>query len=376
MLKSHTRDVLTYHRILVQELVYESAIFDLHFLPDSPHFAVVTNTGDISVFKFFQNEQGIAGFEHVATHHLVDAQITYFSWYPYGQGNPPLLAATLHTGKLVIARFGDREFSKIELLDDDEETLANTHGHEESAWCCTWSSSISATSTAGISGRTLFSGGDDCTLRLFNMTTVPVIPNSLLGTSADIDATDALDSGRRLFKPHDSGVTFILPLPIATSDVACILLTGGYDDFIRIYTTYDFRQNARTYTRPRVLAELNLGGGVWRLKFLQDYENLGRPSDVSQPVKFKVLASCAYAGARILEIEGSLAGEWSIKVVGTMAIHESMCYASDVQPLQNEDDTLMEPRICVSSSFYDKLLCLWRWDPTRAIVEDASSSLD
>jgi diphthine methyl ester acylhydrolase len=360
--------------MLVQELAYQSAIFDLHFLPKTPNFGAVTNTGDISVFKFFENEQGICGFEHIATHHLVDAQITYFSWYPYGEENPPLFAATLDNGKLLIARFEDWDFSKIELLDDEEESLTSTHGHDESAWCCAWSSSTSITPKPGISGRTLFSGGDDCKLRLLNMSMAPIIPNSSVRINTELGA---LDTDRREFKPHSSGVTFILPLPFATSDVACILLTGGYDDFVRVYTMYDFRENAPTHTRPRVLAELNLGGGVWRLKFLQSYEILGRNSrkNILDPATFKVLASCAFAGARILEVVGTQSGEWSIKVVGTITVHQSMCYASDVQPTDNEDDTQQEPRICVSSSFYDKLMCLWKWDPARAIVEDSSSSL-
>lgn len=359
----------------MQELAYQSAVFDLHFLPGSPNFAVVTNTGDISVFKFFQTEHGTCGFEHIATHHLIDAQITYFSWYPYGQENPPLLAVTLDTGKLLIARFEDWNFSKIEVLDDEEETLTSTHGHDESAWCCAWSSSTSWSTSSpkpGISGRTLFSGGDDCKLRLLNMSTAPIIPNSPVQINTD---PDALDTGRRVFTPHSSGVTFILPLPFPTSDVACILLTGGYDDFVRVYATYDFRVNARTYTRPKVLAELKLGGGVWRLKFLQGYEKLGKPNDILQPARFRVLASCAGAGARILEVEGSHAGEWSIKVVGTVTIHQSMCYASDVQPTDNEDDTRQEPRVCVSTSFYDKLMCVWKWDPAQAVVEATSSPM-
>jgi diphthamide biosynthesis protein 7 len=360
-------------RKLVQELAYESAIFDLHFLSESPNFAVVTNTGDISVFKFFQNEQGICGFELIAAHHLIDAQITYFSWYPYGKEYPPLLAATLHTGKLILARFSDWDFSKVELLDDEEETLASMHGHEESAWCCAWSSSTSIIGpTPGVSGRTLLSGGDDCTLRILNMSTAPIVPDSTVSINTEFDA---FDNGRRVFKPHASGVTFILPLPVSKSDVACILLTGGYDDFVRVYTTYDFRVNKHTHSKPRVLAELNLGGGVWRLRFLHNYEKRKMPNDASPAAKFQVLASCAWAGARILEIEGSLAGEWSIKVVGTVTIHQSMCYASDVQPLEHENDTSQESRICVSSSFYDKLLCLWKWDPSRAVVEATGEPL-
>lgn len=354
----------------MQELSHESAVFDLHFLPDSPNFAVVTNTGDISVFKVLQNEQVICGFEHTATHHLVDAQITYFSWYPYGQEHPPLFAATLDSGKLLMARFGDWDFSMVELLDDEEETLTVSHSHDESAWCCAWSAPTTTTPTPGLSGRTLLSGGDDAKLRLLHMSTAPIIPHSSVTINKEFGL---FDNGRRVFRPHESGVTYILPLPVTTSDTACILLTGGYDDYIRVYTTYDFHPD--TYMKPKVLAELNLGGGVWRLRFLHNYEQIQKPVADSRPLKFRVLASCAWAGSRILEIEGTLTGEWGIKVIGTVTIHQSMCYASDVQPLKDEDDASQEPRICVSSSFYDKLLCLWKWDPVRAGIEDATIDL-
>lgn len=352
----------------MQELLHESAVFDLHFLPESPHFGVVTNTGDISIFRLLQNEQSIYGFELIVTHHLIDAQITYFSWYPYGQAHAPLLAATLDSGKLLLARFGNWNYSIVELLDDEEETLTSNHRHDESAWCCAWSAPTSTIPTPGLSGRTLFSGGDDAKLRLLHMSTAPIIPRSSITINKEFGL---LDNGRRVFRPHESGVTFILPLPVTTSDTACILLTGGYDDYIRVYTTFDLRPD--TYMKPKILAELNLGGGVWRLRPLHNYEKLRKPVGDSQPLIFRVLASCAWAGARILEVEGTLTGEWSIKVVGTVTSHQSMCYASDVQPLKNEDDVSHEPRICVSSSFYDKLLCLWKWDPQQALIGDATT---
>jgi hypothetical protein len=56
-------------------------------------------------------------------------------------------------------------------------------------------------------------------------------------------------------KSHEAGVTSILPL---AND---LLITGSYDDRIRLLS-------APAVGRRKVLAELDLGGGVWRLKML------------------------------------------------------------------------------------------------------------
>jgi len=354
-------------RVLVQELSHEGAIFDLHFLPDSPIFAVVTNTGDISVFKFFQTEQNVYKFELISTHHLVDAQITYFSWYPSRETDPPLLAANLETGGVLIVRFKDRSFREVEFVTDDQREFLDLHAHTESAWCCAW---VPSNSSEPPSSRTrLFTGGDDCTLRLFSMSTAPTLPNSSLFSNNHEDE-DIPDISTATLRPHSSGVTYILPLPITSPDGACILLTGGYDDFIRVYATHDTRK------RGRVLTELNLGGGVWRLRLLQNYYyDSSRPNPSSPdnaPVKFRVLASCAYAGARILEIERDESQGWSIRVLGRVTVHQSMCYASDVQPIAMDEKAWDAPRVCVSTSFYDKLLCIWKWDPALAVVEEES----
>lgn len=48
--------------------------------------------------------------------------------------------------------------------------------------------------------------------------------------------------------------------------------------------------------------------------------------------------------------------DWSFEVLGRFEEHRSMNYGSDVQP---GDGRL---RTIVSTSFYDKLLCLWHFD--------------
>lgn len=53
---------------------------------------------------------------------------------------------------------------------------------------------------------------------------------------------------------------------------------------------------------------------------------------------------------------------WEFQVLASVTIHKSMCYASDVAPLYTTDSGDGK-RIVITTSFYDKLLCVWRYDP-------------
>lgn len=66
-----------------------------------------------------------------------------------------------------------------------------------------------------------------------------------------------------------------------------------------------------------------------------------------------------HAGARILRLEGAgdaREGElaWEFEVLAKFEEHQSMNYGSDVQ--QGSDG-----RKVVSTSFYDRLLAVWKW---------------
>ncbi|CRG88199.1 Isoleucine--tRNA ligase [Talaromyces islandicus] len=144
---------------------------------------------------------------------------------------------------------------------------------------------------------------------------------------------------------HAAGVTSILPLPIPMLQNAPVLLTGSYDEYLRVY---------HATVRGAVLAEELLGGGVWRLQIIHT-------EDSESGVSFFVLASCMHAGARIVRVSwkrGSLEelGEWDIQVLAQFTEHESMNYASGVWKTSADSSEL----VCVSSSFYDKRLCLWK----------------
>ena len=64
-----------------------------------------------------------------------------------------------------------------------------------------------------------------------------------------------------------------------------------------------------------------------------------------------LLCSCMHAGTRIVKLVRGSDGAWSFEVLAKFEEHRSMNYGSDVQP---------GTRDVVSTSFYDKLMCLWR----------------
>ena len=67
-----------------------------------------------------------------------------------------------------------------------------------------------------------------------------------------------------------------------------------------------------------------------------------------------------HAGAKILEIKRMANGEWIIDILAKFVEHKSMNYASAGRPRK----TLLgrvESYVIVSTSFYDKKLCVWEY---------------
>lgn len=129
-------------------------------------------------------------------------------------------------------------------------------------------------------------------------------------------------------RAHDSvGVTTVVHCDVE-------LWTGGYDDHVRIWD----------HRKMRVpLAEKNLGGGVWRLKF--------HPRDPST-----ILAACMYDGFKVLERKSS--NDDCIDIRTEYRKHESIAYGAAW--LSNGNGTgNMSGSLALTASFYDKSLRLW-----------------
>lgn len=154
---------------------------------------------------------------------------------------------------------------------------------------------------------------------------------------------------------HTAGVTAILPFPIPLVDDAPVLLTGSYDEGLRVY---------HATRRGEVLAEQGLGGGVWRLQLLDSTEVAGgQDSECIVERHFLILASCMHAGTRIVRVTQKMQGEdsgWTIDTLAEFTEHESMNYASGVWKGSSRKSSETSELLCVSSSFYDRRLCVWR----------------
>ncbi len=65
-----------------------------------------------------------------------------------------------------------------------------------------------------------------------------------------------------------------------------------------------------------------------------------------------------HAGTRIVKLSRGeqVEDDWTFEVLALFEEHKSMNYGSDVQPSEGSMKNI------VSTSFYDRLLCLWRFD--------------
>jgi diphthamide biosynthesis protein 7 len=239
------------------------------------------------------------------------------------------LGVTLSNGEIVLidclnfsksqSRIAPHAFGS----DNNSPTCKILNVHDLEAWTLAFT----------VNGHGAFSGGDDGTLRHS-----PIRSSE----SADLveDSTVPISAHSWIEKRiHNAGVTAILPL---SED---IVVTGSYDDHIRVI-------HVPTHGRKMLLVEANLGGGVWRLKkIIQDPDIWEGQAEAS----FIILASCMHAGARIVKLK-KWNDIWNIEVLARFEEHKSMNYGSDMQPQKNGYSGIV-----VSTSFYDKLLCVWRF---------------
>ena len=122
----------------------------------------------------------------------------------------------------------------------------------------------------------------------------------------------------RTNKLHAAGVTSI-------TEAKDVLLTGSYDGRLRVIE------------HGRVVAERDLGGGVWRLDWV--YPGL-------------LLVSAMHAGAFLVRVMRDSDARWVIELTAAYREHQSMVYAGGALVRGGK-------AVVVSTSFYDQLVCVW-----------------
>jgi diphthamide biosynthesis protein 7 len=218
--------------------------------------------------------------------------------------------------------------------------------------------------------QAIYSGGDDSALRCSLFSSLEILDEQT-GNEVALSSPGGL-KGLGANSEFSGGVTSILPMPFPTQPGQELLLVGSYDESVRVYAIYDHRSHAPD-TKSKAIATHEVpSGGIWRLKFLRDYNvSVNDPNWRTNVYSFKILASCMHAGARIIRATGSFLGDWKFETLAEMTEHKSMNYGSDVRPGTKLplDDTRAE---VVSTSFYDRRLNVWIYQ--QEVVRDSTQS--
>lgn len=350
--------ILMFTRYPIQTLSQPSAVFDLHFQPHPGKgdvFATVSSTGTLSIFKISAPENGVnSSTEQGAAQSLQpisvlrvpdldeDVLFTYFAWHP---SIPGLIAITTASGQVILAQIHN-DYQGLDIVENP------VLEHSLEAWFVAFSPPTTLSSSEpNRAPLTIFSGGDDSALRY----------TTYDPTSSDLPTPYSPITLRN----HTAGVTAILPLPLPNSSSQHIVLTGSYDDTLRVFaitplhTTFGAKQ-------ARLLAECNLGGGVWRLSVIGE-PIINTTSTGTEMWAVTVLASCMHAGTRVLRITAGSDDAVEIGVLGRFEEHKSMNYGTDWARITGGGGDVLakdgRPRgVIVSTSFYDRLLCVWSMD--------------
>ena len=327
------------YRELLDTYSTPSAVLDLHF---SPHYretlAVAMSTGVIELYVLHIN--GDIFLEKAKTVQAFDPSILVLSlaWHPSPQ-RVTTLAVSLSDGNVALLEH-DKDPAVIRVLE----------AHSLEAWTVAWSPIVDSANDCS-----LYSGGDDSTLRFF--TANQLGNEEMKGTVLEDEAKLPIMRPYLKSKIHEAGVTAILPLCPSDDPRTNILITGSYDEKVRVLV---LDPNGRW----KSIAEKCLKGGVWRLKLLtRGTDSVGIEAEETS---YHVLASCMHAGAKILGVCSDKSGAWSIKVLGECTEHESMNYGSDATGMMEAGGISISYTV-VSTSFYDRKLCIWTLrTPARA----------
>ena len=442
---------------------------------------------------------------HISTYRIADPEtlVTSFVWMTdsaFDSVESELrICATLTNGEVGLATVPlRRKKSNQEHFEPAVEELLPfeiLYTHSLEAWITTI-----APSSWNERKKTIFSGGDDAVLSCISSPKDAIKTNNT--TSSHQSSTNAEDASEKICDPfasdsteasesksklstwtqdwsnrrtHGAGVTALLPLTVLLSSSAIetipeplnaqsspsgsldpskgstggmsnhILLTGSYDDTLRILLiTHESHQTADPVRQPKVLHEVKMSGGVWRVKVLFhrrkrtanlsdihfspviEFPDQGnndtpvRPKDEKEE-EITLVVCCMYAGAFIVRLRFKLHAlhrtptrvqsqsstqsdeaqqqqqqqhqqiesiTCTHEILAHFAEHESICYACDLQIPENgsEDDagsnerreareggetqnqsSESETRRIVSCSFYDRRVCLWKWDESLGV---------
>ncbi|CAG8084810.1 unnamed protein product [Penicillium olsonii] len=329
----------------IQRIDLPYAVFDLHFHPRQKDlFAIASSVGTVALFQVNPSDPAsnpITQLWSKQVHEDPSIPTLFLAWAPQNWFPRPAdgFAVT----------FSDSRTAVFGTQGDIRDEVAEWGTFEAKQMIEVWFVALASMTSPVDDHKTqipfMFTGNDFGSLH-----------TRRLDGSAEIDDDEhvspmLLEHDDRA-RHHTAGVTAILPLPVPMVDDAPILLTGSYDEGLRVY---------HATRRGEVLAEQGLDGGVWRLQPLETKVMMAMDAGNASVTQFLVLASCMHAGTRVVQVslkESGGSSEWEIEVLAKFTEHESMNYASGVWDSGAQRKSKSE-FLVVSSSFYDRRLCVW-----------------
>ncbi|KAJ2715595.1 hypothetical protein H4R19_001117 [Coemansia spiralis] len=203
----------------------------------------------------------------------------------------------------IVTSHSDGSIQLVELTNAGVVVSSQWQGHDLEAWIAAfdyWQPSV------------VYTGGDDARLKGWDLRSGP--------------GTHTVNLGR-----HQAGVCSIQ----SSLHRPHILATGSYDENVFVWDT-------RAMRAP--LAECNVGGGVWRLKW--------HPETVD-----RLLVGAMYNGFHVLTVDPAV-----VDVAVSFADHKSIAYGAD---WCQTAPSVPAGWLVGTCSFYDHTVHLWR-DPGRA----------
>jgi diphthine methyl ester acylhydrolase len=398
---------------LLDEKCLNAAVLDIHFHPsDHSLLGVATSDAKITFFRLIKRANVLARrvemqLDYLGSLSVAEANehrevplITSFCWLPGlitdSTGSDTYhhlsFAATVSSGDVKIVRAltpANALDNRIAHLYCEARVLEseNLGTHSEEAWTVASTTIPTIMSTSGGINRILtLSGGDDSALIAISVDLNPTltivgpdpaeegfIPSPLGEYSTTQPSTKDLSPTTLLTSPplhlwtdrktHAAGVVAILPLSPHQTSTTIPILTGSYDEHIRLFL---LDITSSTLKRSLIL-EKKLGGGVWRLKLMHE-------STTTNSTRYSavILASCMHGGVRVLRLTythptssspaASEASSWHLTVLQNFTKgHESMNYGSDFRAGLDEKGKRTGEYTIVSTSFYDKVVCVWKF---------------
>ena len=202
------------------------------------------------------------------------------------------------------------------LVEEERWDAHTLFGCPSEVWTCCFAASTSTGQSALSNDGTnvVISGGDDCTMKLWDVRSGLFQPLAKVGNAE-----------------FEAGVTAVS----YHSTMDHIFAVGSYDEVVRFY-------DVRSLKNP--LGRVNVGGGVWRIRW---HPNIGG----------RILIGAMHGGCRIVNADDFT----DPRIESQFTKHESMAYGADwlFGDMKGGDDGESSSH-AASCSFYDRRVCLWR----------------